>query len=229
MGTGQLTQGQLLRMAGIRVLGFLVALSLLLFLPAGTIRYWEGWVYILVLFVPVLVVMVYLIRTDHALIERRMHTTERQAPQRGVALLAVAWFLLVFVVPGFDHRFGWSDVPVALVIVADILTVLGYSLIVWVLRENSYASRVVEVEQEQKVICSGPYAIVRHPMYLGFMIMYLLVGLALGSYWALIPAPLIILILVARIRNEEAVLLRELKGYADYVKKVRYRLIPAVW
>jgi protein-S-isoprenylcysteine O-methyltransferase Ste14 len=145
------------------------------------------------------------------------------------ALLAVAWFLLVFVVPGFDHRFGWSDVPVALVIVADILTVLGYSLIVWVLRENSYASRVVEVEQEQKVICSGPYAIVRHPMYLGFMIMYLLVGLALGSYWALIPAPLIILILVARIRNEEAVLLRELKGYADYVKKVRYRLIPAVW
>lgn len=229
MGTGQLSRGQLLRMAGVRVLGILIVLCLLLFLPAGTINYWEGWVYILVLFTPVLFVGSYLLRTDPALIERRMRTRERQAPQRMVVLLMVAWFVLVFLIPGLDRRFGWSDVPAAVVIAADIVSLLGYALVAWVLRENSYASRVVEVEQEQEVIRTGPYAIVRHPMYLGAMVMYVVIGLALGSYWALIPAVLIIPILVARIRNEEAVLRGELKGYADYMQKVRYRLIPAVW
>jgi len=218
-----------LRMAGVRVLGLLVVLSGLLFLSAGTIEYWGGWVYIVVLFLPVVFVGSYLLRTDPGLLVRRMHTTEREAPQRVIVLLMLAWFVLVFVIPGLDRRFGWSDVPAAVVIAADILSLLGYTLVAWVLRGNRYASRVVEVAREQEVIRTGPYAIVRHPMYLGAMIMYIVISLALGSYWGLIPAVLIIPILVARIRNEETVLRGELKGYADYMQTVRYRLIPAVW
>jgi protein-S-isoprenylcysteine O-methyltransferase Ste14 len=131
--------------------------------------------------------------------------------------------------PGFDRRFGWSDVPVALVIAADVLVFAGYALFFLVLRENSYASRVVEVTEGQKVISSGPYALVRHPMYLGAMTMYVFSPLALGSYVALIPAVLIIPILVARIRNEEQVLAQELPGYTEYMQRTRFRVVPGVW
>jgi protein-S-isoprenylcysteine O-methyltransferase Ste14 len=118
---------------------------------------------------------------------------------------------------------------VAAVIAADVLVFIGYIMVFLVFRENTYASRVVEVEQEQKVISSGPYSIVRHPMYLGTVVMYMFTPLALGSWWALIPAILIVPILLIRIRNEEAVLIKQLKGYQEYTQKVRYRLIPGVW
>jgi protein-S-isoprenylcysteine O-methyltransferase Ste14 len=212
-----------------RFAGALVVLGAIFFLPAGTFNYWEGWVYIAVLFVPVIFVLLYLLKHDPALLERRMRTRETEAPQRLVILLSFVWFLLVFLIPGLDHRFGWSNMPAGVVIAADLLVLLGYLWVFLVFKENSYASRVVEVSQEQKVIRSGPYAIVRHPMYLGVIVMYVFTPLALGSYWAIIPAPLIIPILVIRILNEEELLLRELKGYGEYMQHTRYRLIPGVW
>ena len=154
---------------------------------------------------------------------------EKEASQKMIIRLGSLYYLLIFLIPGFDKRFGWSNVPVVVVIVADVLVLLGYGMFFLVLRENRYASRIIEVEQGQEVISSGPYAIVRHPMYLGVSLMYILSPLALGSYWATIPSLLIIPLLVARIRNEESVLGRELKGYKEYMQKTTYRLIPGIW
>ena len=154
---------------------------------------------------------------------------EKETEQKLITKFSYVYFLLAFLLPGFDKRFEWSNVPVAVVIVADILVLLGYGMFFLVLRENRYASRIIEVEQEQKVISSGPYAIVRHPMYLGISLMYILSPLALGSYWAMIPAILIIPVIIARIRNEESVLARDLSGYQEYMQKTRYRLIPGMW
>ncbi len=146
-------------------------------------------------------------------------------------MIGFSWiyFLLAFVIPGFDYRFGWSDVPVAVVLASAVMVLLGYAMIIWVFRTNRYASRVVEVAEDQPVIDTGPYAIVRHPMYVGSVVLYTFSPLVLGSWWALLPALMIIPILVARIKNEEVVLLKGLKGYAEYRQKVRYRLVPGVW
>jgi protein-S-isoprenylcysteine O-methyltransferase Ste14 len=138
-------------------------------------------------------------------------------------------FFIGLLIPGLDHRYGWSDVPLGTVLAADALVIAGYTLIFLVFRENSFASRVVEVVPGQRVVSTGPYAVVRHPMYLGSSIMWLATPVALGSYWALpffffIPA-----VLVYRILNEEEVLLRELPGYREYMQNVRYRLIPGIW
>jgi protein-S-isoprenylcysteine O-methyltransferase Ste14 len=229
MTENKFSTAQLAKMIIIRFVGGFIVLAAMFFLPAGTLDYWEAWVYIAVLFVPIVFVLSYLIRHDPALLERRMRMQEREAEQKLIVKLSFAWFFVMFLLPGFDRRFEWSNVPVALVIAADVLVVLGYTVVFLVFRENTYTSRVVEVERDQKVISSGPYAIVRHPMYVGVLIMYLLTPLALGSYWGVIPALLMVPMLIARIQNEEQVLGKELPGYLDYVQKVRYRLIPGVW
>jgi protein-S-isoprenylcysteine O-methyltransferase Ste14 len=154
---------------------------------------------------------------------------EKEAEQRLIVKLSYIPFVLAFLLPGFDKRFGWSNVPVGVVVIADIFVLLGYGVVFLALRENRYASRIIEVEQGQTVISSGPYAVVRHPMYLGTLPLYTLSPLALGSYWAMIPAILIIPFIVARIRNEESVLGRELKGYKEYMQKTKYRLVPGIW
>jgi protein-S-isoprenylcysteine O-methyltransferase Ste14 len=220
---------ELMKTVSVAWIAGVVVLVALLFLPAGTFDYWEAWVYMLVILVPAVVALFYLLRTDPGLVERRMRMREREAPQRLVILLSYLWFVLFFLIPGFDRRFGWSDVPIGVVVAADVLVFAGYMIVFLVFRENTYASRVVEVERQQKVISSGPYSIIRHPMYFGVIVMYVMTPLALGSYWALIPVPIIIPILVARIRNEEQVLARELPGYSEYMQKVMYRLIPGVW
>ena len=158
-----------------------------------------------------------------------MRSKERETEQRLIIGIMTVCFLFTFLLPGFDQRFGWSRVPVLLVIISDAIVLLGYGFVFLVLRENSYASRVIEVEKDQKVISSGPYAIVRHPMYLGVALMFLFTPLALGSYWALFPAVLMIFVLVPRIFNEEKVLERDLDGYREYMQKVGYRLIPGIW
>jgi protein-S-isoprenylcysteine O-methyltransferase Ste14 len=229
MRTGQLTQGELLKRVLVRLLVAIPALILILFLPAGTFAYWEAWVYLAILLLPMCFVLIYLLRNDPGLLERRMRMREKEAEQGRIIKLSLLYFLFVFMLPGLDHRFGWSHVPVAVVLFADLVVLLGYGLIFLVFRENRYASRVVEVEAEQEVIRTGPYAVVRHPMYSGTLLMYLLSPLALGSYWAMIPALLIVPILVARIRNEEAVLGRELKGYQAYMQQTRFRLLPQIW
>ncbi len=138
-------------------------------------------------------------------------------------------FILCFLIPGFDYRFNWSEVPTILVVFANIMVFLGYLFVFFVFRENSYTSRIVEVEKEQKVISTGPYSLVRHPMYLGTIVMYLFTPLALGSWWALIGFLFFPLLLIFRIFNEEEVLLRDLPGYKEYCHKTRYRLIPYIW
>ncbi len=229
MSNNQLPRGELIKMVCARVLVVIALLLAMFFLPAGTFAYWEAWVYLAVLLIPMFLVLIYLLEKDPKLLERRMRMREKEAEQKLIIRISHLHFLLTFLLPGFDKRFEWSNVPVVVVIVADVLVLLGYGMFFLVLRENRYASRIIEVEQEQKVISSGPYAIVRHPMYLAVSLMYILSPLALGSYWAMTPSLLIIPLLAARIRNEEGVLGRELKGYQEYVQKTKYRLVPGIW
>lgn len=204
-------------------------IALIIMLPSGTWAYWQGWMYMGTLFLPMFFVLPYFLLRDPALLERRMRMREKESAQRKIIAALCLYFLLAFILPGIDIRFGWSNVPPLVSIIADVFVLVGYLVFVWVLTVNSYLSRTVEVDAGQKVVSSGPYGIVRHPMYFGVTIMYLASPLALGSYWALIPAALIIPLLVARIRNEEQVLLRDLPGYAEYRQKVKYRLLPGVW
>lgn len=229
MTSQQLSRGQLAAMALTRLLlGFIILMAMLL-LSAGTMAYWEAWTYITVLLVPLIFVFAYLLVNDPKLLERRMRTKEKDAKQTRIVLSGSVSYVLTFLVSGFDRRFGLSHVPIAAVIVADVLVFLGYSIFIRVLRENSYASRVIEVEEGQRVVTTGPYSIVRHPMYLAVLVMYLFTPVALGSWWALIAALPLIGVLVARIRNEEQQLLKELKGYQEYTQITKYRLIPGVW
>jgi protein-S-isoprenylcysteine O-methyltransferase Ste14 len=201
----------------------------MLFIPAGSLHYWQAWVWLGVLFVPLIFVVNYFLKRDPKFLERRMRLREKEAPQKKIQLISGTLFFLGFLIPGLDYRFGWSSVPVPLVLAADVMVFLGYLFIFLVFRENSYASRIVEVEAGQRVITSGPYALVRHPMYLGFTVMFLATPPALGSLWALPVFLLLPVFLAFRIRNEEEVLARDLPGYAEYRQKVRYRLIPLVW
>jgi protein-S-isoprenylcysteine O-methyltransferase Ste14 len=205
------------------------ALAAMFFLSAGTLAYWEAWLYLAILFIPMAFVMVYLLKNDPQLLERRMHMREREKAQKRIISFSWLWFLLAFLLPGLDHRFGWSDVPVGVVLLAAGLVLLGYGLVFWVFRANSYASRVIEVAQGQQVIDSGPYAIIRHPMYIGSIVLYVFSPLTLGSWWAMIPALPIIPILVLRILNEEKLLVKDLPGYEAYRQKVKYRLLPGIW
>ena len=212
-----------------RILAGFVIMGLLLFLPAGSLFFWQGWVYIGILFIPMIFVLFYFLKNDPGLLERRMKMREKEHEQKLIIALSMAFFLIGFLIPGFDFRFGWSDVPVALVLAADGIVLLGYGIFFLTLRANSYASRVIEVELGQEIITTGPYAIVRHPMYSGILLIFLFTPLALGSYWAL-PAFIPMLpLLMLRIRNEEEVLVRELPGYEEYRQKTRYRLIPFMW
>ena len=208
---------------------FIVIMGLLFFLPAGTLRYWEAWVYMAILVTPMIIFLFYIIKHDPDLLERRMRTKEKETEQKTITKIGSFIFILIYLIPGFDQRYGWSSVPVEIIIIADIIVLGGYLLFVRVLLENSYASRIVEVERQQKVITTGPYKIVRHPMYSAVLLMYSFGPLALGSYWAMIGSVLLILILIARINNEEKVLLRELEGYQDYLEKTKYRLVPGIW
>ena len=207
----------------------IAVLGAMLFLPAGTFHYWQAWVYLAILIIPMIFVMIYLIAKDPELLERRMRMREKETEQRTIIKLSILFFFAAFLIPGFDKRFGWSSVPLEVIIIADAIVVGGYLLFAIVLRENRYASRIIEVEKKQKVITTGPYAFVRHPMYSGVLLMYGFSPLALGSYWGMIPNALLILLIVARIRNEEKVLKQELEGYREYTQKVKYRLVPGIW
>lgn len=196
---------------------------------AGTLRYWQAWLYLAVLFIPMTFVLVYLLRRDPGLMERRIRGREPRAGQRAVVSVASVIILPAFVVPGLDQRFGWSEVPPAVVVVADLLVLLGYGLFFLVLRENSYAARTVTVEAGQQVVTTGPYGAVRHPMYVAVVVMLLASPPALGSAWAMLPALLLPLVIVLRIRDEERMLADGLPGYRRYRTQTKYRLIPGIW
>jgi protein-S-isoprenylcysteine O-methyltransferase Ste14 len=204
-------------------------MGLLLFLPAGSLDYWQGWIYCGVLFIPMFFVVLYFLKKDPDLLERRMKIREKEEKQKTIQILGSIIFFIGFIISGLDYRYHWSNVPVFLVIAANAIVLSGYILVFFVLRENSYASRIIEVEKGQKVITTGPYAIVRHPMYLGVLLMYLFTPIALGSYWALPFFLPLLPLLVYRLLNEEEVLLKELSGYKEYCQKTRYHLFPFIW
>jgi len=206
-----------------------VGLGLIFFVPAGTLDYWEAWVYCAVLLVPFVFVLTYILRKDPELLARRIRLNEKEPAQRRIIRASSLIFFTGFLIPGLDHRYGWSDIPVEAVLAANVLVIVGYALVFLVFKENPFASRVVEVEPDQRVISSGPYALVRHPMYLGTSIMWLATPIALGSYWALPVFLILPIVLVYRIMNEEEVLQRELPGYREYTQTVKYRLIPGIW
>jgi protein-S-isoprenylcysteine O-methyltransferase Ste14 len=210
------------------VAGFII-LWAMLFLSAGTMAYWEAWTYMSVLFVPMALAFVYLLVKDPQLLARRMKTREKDAEQSLIVKLGTVCYVLAFLVPGLDRRFELSHVPGTVVVVADVIVLLGYGWCALVLRENRYASRVVEVETGQRIVTTGPYAIVRHPMYLGVLVMFLSTPVALGSWWAVMLALPLVAVLIARIRNEEQLLAKELQGYREYIQTTRYRLVPGVW
>ena len=199
------------------------------FVTAGTIDYWQAWVYMAVLFLPVIAALAYFLRRDPAFLERRMRMKEREASQGSIVAAAGVLLAAVFVLPGLDQRFGWSQVPVAVVLGADLLVLVGYGIVYASFHENTWASRVIEVEAGQEVITTGPYRIVRHPMYVGVLVMYLATPLALGSWWALLPALGLIPTLMARAKAEEVTLERDLDGYRAYEQVTRFRLIPGIW
>jgi protein-S-isoprenylcysteine O-methyltransferase Ste14 len=197
---------------------------------AGTPHYWQGWLYWAILFIPMLVAVNYFLKTDPELLERRMKYKEKEPEQRNIISLGYSIFIIGFLAIGYDlHQNGLNQVPFLVVLAADAGVFLGYCLILWVFKENSYAARIIEVEDNQKVITTGPYSIIRHPMYLGTIVMYLLTPIALGSLWALPIFLLFIPLIVWRILNEEKVLLRDLPDYYEYCQRRRYRLLPHVW
>lgn len=217
----------------IRILLMLILMDVvfmaMFFIPAGTLDYWQAWVYMALLSGAMLGITFYFIKRDPGLLERRMHYRERNPQQKLVIALSYPIFVAVFLLPGFDQRFGWSNMHPIFSIAAMVIAMLAYGFVFMVFRENSYTSRVIEVEAGQKVITSGPYTLVRHPMYLGMIVMYIFTPLALGSWLAVIPALLYIPVLIFRILDEEDTLARELDGYKEYMQKTKYHMFPKIW
>jgi len=205
----------------------LVVFGGVIFVPAGSLRFWQAWIFWSGFSVLTIFIAIYFFKKNPDLLSRRLKYKEKESTKNPSLFFNL--FFLCYIIPGLDFRFHWSTVPVWLVIAANIITFMGYIFIIFVFKENSYASTIIQVEKGQRVIATGPYVIVRHPMYLGLIIMILFTPVALGSYWAIIPATLIIPMNVFRIMGEEEVLIKELAGYEDYCLKTRYRLIPFIW
>ncbi len=208
--------------------GFLLV-GLLLFLPAGTLHYPCGWLLMGLLFVPMLIAGFVMLFKSPAFLEKRLDAREKQATQKGVLAFSGLMFIGGFVVAGLDFRFGWSQVPSGVVIAASVLFLLAYALYAEVMRENAYLSRTIKVEEGQTVVDTGLYGIVRHPMYSATILLFLMIPLILGSWYALIIFAFYPTIIIVRLKDEEALLSRELAGYEDYKKKVKYRLLPFIW
>ena len=207
----------------------LALVCLLLFLPAGTLRYWNGWLLILLLFVPMFLAGLVMMRKNPELLKKRLNAKEEENEQKQVIALSALMFLAAFLLAGFNFRFGWLVMPRALVWAAAILFLIGYALYAEVLRENAYLSRTIEVQEDQKVVDSGLYGVVRHPMYAATLLLFLSMPLVLGSPISFLILLLYIPLIVKRIRNEEKVLEEGLAGYREYERRVRYRLVPGLW
>lgn len=221
--------GEMKKIAIRRFSGGVVFFGLLFCLSAGTVRYWQAWVYMVVLFGTMGLMVRHFLRNDPELLARRLKMKEEREKQGTIQKVGAVFWIAVFLIPGLDQRFEWSSLPWPVVIASDILVLAGYLFICRVFIENSYASRTIEVHAGQSVITTGPYAVVRHPMYSAVLVLMVFSPLALGSYWALIPALAMPLFMVLRIRDEEAMLLEELDGYREYTEQTRYRLIPGIW
>jgi protein-S-isoprenylcysteine O-methyltransferase Ste14 len=209
-----------------------VVMGLLLFVPAGTTQYWQARVYLAIFTGGSLLISLYLIKKDPGLLKRRMSggpTAEKETTQKIIMLFASIGFIALLVVPALDYRFGWSAVPVLLVIAGDLLVAIGFYFILLVYKENTFTSAIIEIAENQKVISTGPYALVRHPMYASALLYLTGTPLALGSYWGLVALVFMISFLIWRLFDEERFLAKNLPGYMEYQQKVQRRLVPYVW
>jgi protein-S-isoprenylcysteine O-methyltransferase Ste14 len=204
----------------------------LLFGTAGTTQYWQAWVYVFIFLGASVLTTFYLMKKDRALLARRMRggpMFEKEGTQRIIMVFTSLGFIALLVVPALDHRFGWSDVPVWAVVLGDVLVAIGFYLIFLVYRENSFTAATIDVVPDQKVIATGPYAVVRHPMYAGGSLYTAGTPLALGSYWGFVALAAMMPFLLWRLLDEERILTRDLPGYTEYRQRVRHRLVPMVW
>ena len=207
----------------------LLLVGLLIFLPAGTLAYPGGILFLCLLFIPMLIMGVVMLARARDLLAKRLDAKEKQAAQKGVQSLSGLVFIAGFVLAGLDFRFSWSNVPLPVVIAASVIFLVGYGLYAEVMRENAYLSRTVKVEEGQTVVSTGLYGIIRHPMYTASILMFLSIPLIMGSWYALLPFAFYPVLMVIRIKDEEKLLTAELQGYAEYKTKVKYRLIPFIW
>lgn len=207
----------------------LLLVGLLIFLPAGTLAYPCGWLFVGILFVPMLIAGFVMLAKSPAFLKKRLDAKEKQSTQKGVLAFSGLMFLVGFVVAGLDFRFGWSHMPTWVIIVAVVLFLTAYALYAEVMRENAYLSRTIQVEEGQKVVDTGLYGIVRHPMYAATVLLFMMIPLVLGSWYALIVFAFYPVIIIVRLMDEEALLTKELPGYEAYKQKVRYRILPFVW
>jgi len=207
----------------------LALVGLLIFLPAGTLHFANGWLLIGLLFAPMLIAGFVMFFRSPEFLAKRLDVREKQATQKGVIAYSGLMFIAGFVVAGLDFRFGWSRMPLPVTIAASVLFLTAYALYAEVMRENAYLSRTIKVEEGQKVVDTGLYGIVRHPMYMATILLFLMIPVVLGSWYALIIFACYPAIIIVRLKDEEALLTRELSGYAEYKQKVKYRIIPFVW
>jgi len=207
----------------------IILFSVLLFIPAGTFNYWNAWLLIGVLFIPMLIVGIVLAIKNPELLRKRLNAKEKEAEQKSVILFSALMFVSGFVVAGLDYRYQWLVLPQWLVLAATALFLFAYLLYTEVLRENTYLSRTIEVQENHKIVDTGLYGIVRHPMYTSTILLFLSMPLVLGSIFSFIIFLIYPIIMVKRIRNEEEVLEKSLEGYSEYKKRIKYRLIPFIW
>jgi protein-S-isoprenylcysteine O-methyltransferase Ste14 len=210
----------------------LIILGVLLFLPAWSFNFWEAWSYLLIFLLSAILITTYFLRKDPKLLGRRLSVglnAEKEKSQNVIHTLAILFSVLLVVVPGFDHRLQWSEVPSYLVIIGDIFVLIAFVIGFLVFKENSFASRTIEVVTNHTVISTGPYRIVRHPMYSGALLMFLFTPIALGSFWALLLALPLMVVIIVRLLHEEKFLVSNLLGYKEYCQHIRYRLVPQIW
>jgi len=208
------------------------AMGLMLFVPAGTVHYWQACTFLAVFVGASLLISLYLLRRDPALLQRRLKggpTAEKQTAQKIIMAFASTGFVSLLVVPALDHRFGWSRVPAGIAIAGEVLILIGFYFTLLVYKENTFTSAIIEVAENQVVISTGPYALVRHPMYSSAILYLIGMPLALGSYWGLVGLLFMVPSLIWRLLDEERFLAKNLSGYVQYQQKVAYRLVPYVW
>jgi protein-S-isoprenylcysteine O-methyltransferase Ste14 len=222
----------LLNKAFVALLLLFLSMAALLFIPAGTLAYWQAWTFLIVYFALSIALTLYLARHDPKLMERRMRGgpgAEKEPVQKIIMSIMSAAFVGLLVIPALDHRFGWSDMMPATALAGDGLMALGWLAVFFVFRENSFTSATIELAPDQKVISTGPYALVRHPMYAGGLALLAGIPIALGSWWGLLVIAAMLPVLIWRLFDEEKFLADRLPGYVAYCNRVRYRLIPMIW
>jgi protein-S-isoprenylcysteine O-methyltransferase Ste14 len=211
---------------------FIIALAAMLFLPAWSLAYWQAWIYLVLFSAAIILITYYLSKKDPNLLERRLRvgaTAEKEKKQKQIQFVAQFAFIAIFVLPAFDHHFHWSTVPAVITIAADVFVLLGFYIVFLTFKENTYTSAIIPVDKKQKVITTGPYALVRHPMYSGSLLMLLATPMALGSWWGLLAFLPMLFVIIWRLRDEEQYLLKQLPGYKEYSQQVRWRLLPYLY